>query len=463
MNTSNGAARMVRAARCGLALLPAWALVSPAVHGQTADNATQIREAFHYAYPLYKLSEYRWTALQTRDAKTSTTLNRFVHARAIATPDDQWADAPIVDALYSTAWIDLARGPVFVDTPQTRGRYTVLTLIDFYSNTFFYAGHRATGTQAQRYLLVGPDWYGHVPSGTALVRSPTNDVYVNLRVLVDGPSDLAAANAVQDGFRITPVARAAKPAVARVQPVPGDAKGFVDVANQMMALDPPPERDKPLTERYRAIGICGAACSWEALPDSVKAAWNAVYPKLEGEFLAGYRAAGLAQGWIEYNPASSRLGSTGMRDYSLRAAALSLGKGMLGVAPLEANYWITFRDAAGQPLSGSKKYHLHLPPGGIPSNAFWSVALYAVQKDGQFLSVNPLNRYHVGSRTGLKPNVDGSLDIWVQAEPPSVDKRSNWLPAPSNGARFELFARAYEPKPQVLKGEFKMPEVIAVP
>lgn len=459
MNGSRGATRAVK---LGLALLPALAAVSPAAQGQTAGDATQIREAFHYAYPLYKLSEYRWTALQTRDAKTSTVLNRFAHSRAMATPNDQWADAPIVDALYSTAWIDLAHGAVFVDTPETHGRYTVLTLIDFYSNTFFYAGHRTTGTQAQRYLLAGPDWRGHVPHGTTLVRAPTNDVYVNLRVLVDGPKDQAAANAVQNGFRITPVATPSTPAMARIQPVPGDAKRFVDVVNQMMALDPPPAWDSALVERYRAVGICGAACSWDALPDSMKTAWNATYPKLEGEFLAGYRAAGLAQGWIEYNPAASRLGSTGMRDYTLRAAALSLGKGMLGVAPLEADYWITFRDAVGQPLVGSQKYRLHLPPGGIPSNAFWSVALYAVQQDGQFLSANPLNRYHVGSRTGLKPNADGSLDIWVQADPPAADKRSNWLPAPANGGRFELFARAYEPQPQVLRGEFKMPEVIAV-
>ena len=461
MHTLNGVARIARAG-FGLAMMPVLAVVAPAAYSQTTDEVMQIRDAFHFAYPLYKLSEYRWTALQTRDAKTSTTLNRFAHSRAIATPDDQWADAPIVDALYSTAWIDLANGPVFVDTPETHGRYTVLTLIDFYSNTFFYAGHRATGTQAQRYLLAGPGWHGQVPHGTTLVRSPTNDVYVNLRVLVDGPKDQVAANAVQDGFRITPVAKAPTSAAARVQPVPGDAKRFVDVVNQMMALDPPPERDRFLVERYRAVGICGAGCSWETLPDSAKAAWIAVYPKLEGEFLAGYRAAGLAQGWIEYNPAASKLGSTGMRDYTLRAAALSLGKGMLGVAPLEANYWITFRDAAGQPLAGSQKYHLHLPPGGIPSNAFWSVALYAVQKDGQFLSANPLNRYHVGSRTGLKPNADGSFDIWIQAEPPASDKRANWLPAPANGARFELFARAYEPKPAVLKGEFKMPEVSVV-
>jgi hypothetical protein len=433
---------------------------------QTAALSSQqlMQEAYDFAYPLYKLSEYRWTALNTRDARTSTTLNHFAHSRASATPEDKWADAPIVDALYSTAWLDLSRGPVWLDTPETHGRYYVLTLIDFYSNTFFYAGHRTTGTHAQRYFVAGPDWHGAVPAGTQLLRAPTNDVYVNLRVLIDGPKDQAAANAVQDGFRFTPVQGApADAAATRVQPVPKDGRSFVDVVNQMLAMNPPPERDAAILAKYRAIGICGAPCSWEALPDSVKAQWTATYPSLEGKFLAAYRSAGRASGWIEYNPPGSKLGSTQMLDYSLRAMALSVGKGMLGVTPAEADYWMTFNDAKGQPLTGGRNYRLHFATGGLPANAFWSVALYAFEKDGQFLAANPIDRYHVGSRTGLKANADGSIDIWIQSTPPSGDKRSNWLPAPADGARFQLFARAYEPKAEILEGRFKMPEVEALP
>ncbi len=364
----------------------------------------------------------------------------------------------------STAWLDLSRGPVWLDTPETHSRYYVLTLIDFYSNTFFYAGHRTTGTHAQRYFVAGPDWHGAVPAGTKLLRAPTNDVYVNLRVLIDGPKDQAAANAVQDGFRFTPVQGAhADAAATRVQPVPKDGRSFVDVVNQMIAMNPPPERDAPVLAKYRAIGICGAPCRWEALPDSVKAQWTATYPSLEGKYLAAYRSAGRANGWIEYNPPGSKLGSTQMLDYSLRAMALSVGKGMLGVTPAEADYWMTFNDAKGQPLMGGHNYRLHFATGGLPANAFWSVALYAFEKDGQFLAANPINRYHVGSRTGLKANADGSIDIWIQSTPPSEDKRSNWLPAPADGSRFQLFARAYEPKAEILEGRFKMPEVEALP
>ncbi|WP_028223327.1 DUF1254 domain-containing protein [Paraburkholderia oxyphila] len=456
------------AARIGTALcLMAAAL--PAARAQADTQAQTIGEAFDYAYPLYLLSTYRWTALETTSSRTSTTLDHFAHSRKIATPDDKWANGPIVEALYSTAWIDLARGPVILRTPDTHDRYTVLTLIDFYSNTFFYAGRRTTGTGAQQYWLVGPDWKGEAPAGMTAVRASTNDVYVNLRVAVDGPADQQAANAVQDGFTITPAGTPSSGAQPpgpppRLQPVSGDPKNFVDVVNQMLALDPPPERDEALIEKYRSIGICGAPCSWDALPDATKAAWRASYPKLENQFFAWYLAQGHAHGWINYSPPGNKLGTTEQRDYQQRAFALALGMGMLGLDRREANYWNTFADAQGQPLTGGKRYRLRLPAGGIPSNAFWSITLYSADKSGQFLVDNPMHRYQISSRTpNVKTDADGSIEIWLQSDPPAADKLSNWLPTPAGGQPFMLFARAYEPKSSVLSGAYRMPGVEALP
>ncbi|MFM0212425.1 DUF1254 domain-containing protein [Paraburkholderia sediminicola] len=442
------------------------AAIAPTANAQEAATDKLIGEAYNYAFPLFKLSQYRWTALETTDARTSTRLNQFAHARRIATPDDRWANSPIVDALYSTAWLDLAHGPVTLDTPDTGTRYFVLTLIDFYSNTFFYAGHRTTGTASQRYYVVGPDWRGTVPTGAQLVRAPTNDVYVNLRVQVDGPTDAQAANAIQDGFRITPATPDRVADVpARVHPLAEEGpRNFLAVVNEMLALDPPPARDHALIEQYRRVGICGAECTWDRLPANVQAAWQDRYPNLEHEFLATYLAAARAHGWIDYNPPGSKLGTNEQRDYDLRALALAMGMGILGVNREEANYWITFRDAQADPLLGSQRYRLHLPPGGIPAKAFWSVSLYAVDKDGQFLAANPINRYQISSRTpGLVVNADGSVDIWMQAQRPTDTQAANWLPTPDDGRRFTLFARAYDPTGSVLAGTFKMPPVELLP
>lgn len=460
-----GAREWITRATVALTLIAAMA---PTAYAQETPNAPidkVIGEAYNYAFPLFKLSQYRWTALETTDARTSTRLDRFAHARQIATPDDRWANSPIVDALYSTAWIDLSHGPVTLDTPDTGSRYYVLTLIDFYSNTFFYAGHRTTGTAPQHYYVVGPDWHGTAPAGVQIVRAPTNDLYVNLRVQVDGPADVPAANAIQDGFRITPATPdRVTDTPARIQPRAEKPQDYLAVVNQMLALDPPPARDHALIEQYRRVGICGAQCSWDRLPADVQAAWNERYPQLEREFLKTYLAAARAHGWINYNPPGSRLGTNEQRDYDLRALALAMGMGMLGVSRDEANYWITFRDADAAPLLGSKRYHVHLPPGGIPARAFWSVSLYAVDKDGQFLTANPIDRYQISDRTpGLVVNADGSVDIWLQAQRPTDAQAANWLPTPADGRPFTLFARAYEPTGSVLNGTFDMPPVMLLP
>jgi hypothetical protein len=59
---------------------------------------------------------------------------------------------------------------------------------------------------------------------------------------------------------------------------------------------------------------------------------------------------------------------------------------------------------------------------------------------------NDTKRYSLGTKNrGLKTGADGSLTIYVQADPPPEAQRSNWLTAPK-GADFSLFIRAYWPK-----------------
>ena len=71
---------------------------------------------------------------------------------------------------------------------------------------------------------------------------------------------------------------------------------------------------------------------------------------------------------------------------------------------------------------------------------------------------NDFKRYSIGSTTdGLKTNEDGSLTIYIQNERPSVDKVSNWLPAPKDG--FNLTMRLYGPSTPLLDGTYRLPAV----
>ena len=121
--------------------------------------------------------------------------------------------------------------------------------------------------------------------------------------------------------------------------------------------------------------------------------------------------------------------------------------------PQEAMYWTTSKDGAGRTLSGTHNYIMHfveLPP----NHAFWSLTMGDAKN--RFVA-NPLNRYSVSDRSGLVPNADGSVDIYIQNTAPAGHE-SNWLPAPSG--KFILWLRAYLPGQTILDGEYKVPPIL---
>jgi hypothetical protein len=120
----------------------------------------------------------------------------------------------------------------------------------------------------------------------------------------------------------------------------------------------------------------------------------------------------------------------------------------------EAAYWTTTKDSAGQTLRGQHEYVLQFPAGQLPPNeAFWSLTMTDVVG---YMVKNPLDRSSVGSRSGLVPNADGSIDIYLQRAAPAGHE-SNWLPAPAGN--FKLMLRAYLPGRAVLDGEYHVPPV----
>jgi hypothetical protein len=99
------------------------------------------------------------------------------------------------DTLMAAGWLDLRDGPQLLHVPDADGRYYSVQLTDPATNTnFAYVGTRSTGSQAGDYLITGPRWSGHVPSGTTRIASPTSSVLVFGRVLVYTDSDLPAAH-----------------------------------------------------------------------------------------------------------------------------------------------------------------------------------------------------------------------------------------------------------------------------
>jgi len=137
-------------------------------------------------------------------------------------------------------------------------------------------------------------------------------------------------------------------------------------------------------------------------------------------------------------------------------AACALALPMVNL-PEEAVYWTAMVDGAGHTLTGAHNYLLHFQPGGVPPNdAFWSLTMTIAPG---YLVANPINRYSVGDRSGLVPNADGSIDIYIQNKAPAGHE-SNWLPSPSGD--FKLWLRAYQPGAAILSGAYHVPPVVEV-
>jgi len=138
----------------------------------------------------------------------------------------------------------------------------------------------------------------------------------------------------------------------------------------------------------------------------------------------------------------------------LRAAHAQLFPGPVAV-PEEAMYWWAKADGAGHTRDGRHDYVMRCRPDGLPpSNEFWSLTIGDARN--RYVP-NPINRYNDGDRSGLVPNVDGSVDIYIQNTAPAGNE-SNWLPAPAG--KFILWFRVYIPGAAILDGTYKMPPVV---
>ena len=103
----------------------------------------------------------------------------------------------------------------------------------------------------------------------------------------------------------------------------------------------------------------------------------------------------------------------------------------------------------------------HFAKGGEPKvNAFWSVTMYNLKYN---LGANPINRYSMGDRSGMKPDADGGQMIYVQKDSPGADKesigclrRTDSFPGPSPlpaGGRHrepDLAASGHNARPQLI-------------
>jgi hypothetical protein len=407
------------------------------------DAAAVCEDAYVFAYPLV-LMEHARIQMTSVPAPEPTTLrappNQFVHARG--------RPGRGAGTLSSSAWLDLALGPVVLSVPDTHGRYYLLSLIDMWTSVFASVGARTTGTGAGRYAIGLPGMHGSaLPAGVLPITSPTRHVRIAGQTCVEHGEAEADVRLVEDGYRLTPLGdRCAAPvAVDSAPPAEQvdrlDAPAFFRMAARLLADNPPCARDRDVMERARRLGLFSDA----------EVAWMGGDPELQRavaqgtirgrEIVRARAASAMGEVWghwqIDY-----RRGRFG-RDYLCRAAA---ARAPLGAdVPEDALPALTHTDADGRPLTGSRRYVLRFSPNTPPPvHGFWALTV-------------PGAAVSLGDRDGLTVDDDGSLSILIQRDRPPRARRSNWLPAPPGD--FALVLRLYWPRDEVLTRRWTPPAV----
>jgi len=411
--------------------------LSPAARAAAAegDYRAAARQAWIFALPLIEMANTR---------SQGGVPNTLAHKRTLSTWQDRGVTAPNNDTLYSSAWIDLTRGPVILTVPPTGTRYQSIHIMNMYTDADAVLSPRTLGPGGGVFRLVSPD---SREKGPHVIRMTTPHGWLLARTTVDGAADLAAAAAVQDGLKLQAPRCDPAPAYARRNARAAEVLG---AAASLMASDPPLPRDRAHLAWTVQVGA-------RALPTLSPDRWAQVDLGLadaKAELLGMLGRNRFIDGWSYPLPSLGIFGD----DYSYRAIVALVGLAALPVA--EAMYMQPSGDTGTGEFHGDGLFRFTLknPP---PVDAFWSLTMYEITAQKQrFLTRNPLDRYSIGDRTpGLKYNADGGLDIWIGRTDPGGDRTANWLPAPTQGP-YALSLRAYLPRPEFRDGRYRLPPIV---
>jgi hypothetical protein len=423
------------------------------------------REAWLYAYaPIQGYQTMFNQAISKNSPTYAGGFNRFRHNAHVATPADRTVANPSNDTLNSWAWLDLRAEPIVLSLPDVPApRYYVNQWFDLYTHNFANTGVRATGRGAGNYLFVGPNWKGDVPKNIKKVfRAETDFIGTLTRTELFGPDDVAAVQAIQAQYKLTPLSqflgKPAPPAAPQVDWPLWDSHsaegiGFIPYLNALLPFMPTIPSEKEARERFARIGIGpGKPFDPSKLDSKMRAAIDEGITEARRE---------LKDKAVIMDDPKSLYGSRqqlGIDYIAIRNAGASVG--IYGPNKDEAIFAVWQTAPNGRPLDGSKKWVIRFEPGQLPPvDLFWSLTMY--ESLGRALVDNPIKRYSIGDRTpGLKRGKDGSLELYLQTDNPGKDKESNWLPTPY--ANFYLVARMYGPKKPLLDGTWSQPSLTEV-
>lgn len=436
-------------------------------------TATEIKsltkKAYEYTYPMMEHYKMVYLLKVWKDSPVfETSFNEISHNAKLLGPEYTTMVRPNNDTFYSNVVFDLRAEPMVLSVPDiSDNRYYSWQLVDVFTQNVGYVGTRATGFEAGKYLLAGPNWSGTKPEGiTKVIHTDSNILMALARTQVYSTADADNAKKIMSDYKVealskflgTPTPKAA----AILDFPPFDPKKirtveFITYLNFLLGQVEPTESEAALLSKFTKIGI-GANVPFDVNtldPETKKIMQEAIDESMIAIEAETQNLGKVKDGWMQI---SGAFGSPKAMQGKFLTRAAAAYFGLYGNDLEEAFYPDTTTDENGNALDGSaNNYTLHFSKDRLPPvKAFWSFSMYKLPE--QLFTENAINRYVISSATdGLQYNEDGSLDIYIQKEAPSADKVSNWLPA-FNG-KFSLQARLYWPEPASLDPLYVLPQI----
>jgi hypothetical protein len=456
---------------------PGWSLALPSGPDARVKITEQYarlvaRDAYFWAWPMVNIYNKRLAFAQAPapglmgGVLPFAPLNRLAMLTDYIAPEEREVACPNQDVVYGGGPLALDVSPVVIQVPDFGDRFWVYQVVDIRTDSFASLG-KMYGTTPGFYLLVGPNWNGDAPKGiTKVFRAKSETGFVVPRAFMDDtPEDKRAIQDVIQGIDMYPLSeydgtmkrhdwrtlpKFPKPpsddAAAETRWVFPD-KFFDQLPKVLADAGPLPGEEARYAQVLAVIAAAQKDPGLKAamIDEATKAEQQLVNPLLQ------FRNWGEQ---LPYNWSTVSNGAAFGTDYFSRTAVAK--SNILVNAPNETKYFYEDLDGNGARLNGGNRYTMTFSKDRTPPvRGFWSLTLYDAQ---HFFVPNQANRYSLGTKNKtLKLNADGSLTIYVQADPPPEAQRDNWLPAPKGD--FSLYIRAYWPKPAITDGSWTPPAV----
>jgi hypothetical protein len=430
------------------------------------DVKTIAIEAYIYLYPLVMMEvTRRHISMGDRRTPEQKKTNLFLHNHVMAS--DKWRSVARsnIDTLFSSAWIDLSKGPARITMPPAGDRFHMFQILDMWSDTYAVVGSRTIGQDGAAITLVGPRHvHTYVPSPDEIVIScPTSTTWIIGRTYAHNGDDLLAAIEFVDS--VIGVSEHEQQ-FSNAVPFPGDLhhkippvtkvekllpQDFFEFASRIIQHEGIRNTDGSMALRMRALGfIPGEEFNFVDLPANALEAINDAPGFAHKQILHHLSSRGnIVNGW---STSQGDIGTYG-NSYLQRAAIALIG---LAANPTDDAVYIgSIADSNSNKLEGSNTYVIHFDEHELPpAHAFWSITAY--DREG-FMMSNNLNRFGIRSRDPVNYNPDGSLDIYFAPECPPMASENNWIPSLPGPVALQI--RLYSPAEKYLNGSWAPPVI----